>query len=164
LEKIYKRVRCHLYARKDLPEHFYAPQMNAYDAKKLLGLVHDTYQCRAGERILGITEVDLCLVGPPSPGHLFGIADGKVGLVSSCRLQLPHQKDDSLLVERLAKEAMHELGHLLELSHCHNKSCVMCFSKTPQGIDRKRLWYCLRCREDASVRTRDDHILGWICQ
>jgi archaemetzincin len=138
--------------------------MKAYVAKTVLSFLGENHNCKPSERILGITDVDLCVNDSRLSGYLFGLARsaGKVALISSHRLHgNPSGKDDSsLLVERMTKEAMHELGHLFDLTHCHNKSCVMFGSKTAGGIDVKRLWYCLRCREHATRRTGDDSLLS----
>lgn len=89
----------------------------------------ENHNCKASEKILGITDVNLCVIDSNLPGYLFGLARpaGKVALISSHRLHSypPGESHPSLLVERMTKEAMHELGHLFDLTHCHNKTCVM---------------------------------------
>jgi archaemetzincin len=166
LEQVYKRVHCNVLKAPTIPEQYYDPQMKAYVAKKVLSFLVETYSCTAGKKILGITDVDLCLLDSNVPCYLFGLARpaGKVALISTHRLNTypPNEDKKSLLVERMAKEAMHELGHLSDLDHCHNKSCTMTSSKTHRGIDQKRLWYCLRCREHAPLQTDNDSVLSWI--
>jgi archaemetzincin len=166
LEQIYQRVHCNVLEAPAIPEHYYDALMKAYVAKKVLSLLVETYGCKTGKKILGITDVDLCLLDTNVPCYLFGLArpSGNVALISSHRLNAdpPDKDQESLLVERMSKEAMHELGHLSDLDHCHNESCTMTGSITRRGIDQKRLWYCLRCKEHAPVQTDDDSVLNWI--
>ncbi len=48
--------------------------------------------------------------------------------------------------DRVVKEAVHELGHLLGLPHCPSSNCVMRFSNTLTHTDRKSRSLCTRCR------------------
>ena len=50
-----------------------------------------------------------------------------------------------LYVERVSKEILHELGHLLGLGHCSNPKCVMSFSNSVFEVDYKTMYYCERC-------------------
>jgi archaemetzincin len=89
---------------------------------------------------VGLTRVDLYM---PSLNFVFGLALRSRGLavVSWCRLR----NDDNLFVTRLAKEVIHEVGHLEGLNHCSNESCVMKFSNTLGETDAKGLDFCPAC-------------------
>ncbi len=98
-------------------------------------------------RILGVTALDLFI---PVLTYVFGEAQvgGRVAVVSTHRLDnavygLPSEPD--LLYERLAKEAIHELGHTYSLVHCHDMDCVMTSSMQVDGIDIKSDRFCSRC-------------------
>jgi archaemetzincin len=85
---------------------------------------------------------------------IFGIASGKMGIVSTTRLdpRFYGEVDDpaqakELFQERLIKEVLHELGHTLGLPHCENKKCVMVFSNSIEDVDYKGSKFCERCRE-----------------
>jgi archaemetzincin len=100
-------------------------------------------------RILGVTGVDLFI---PVLTYVFGEAqlDGRAALVSTHRLDpegygLPASRD--LLMHRLVKEAVHELGHTYGLVHCERSSCVMSRSTYVEEIDLKGESFCNRCRD-----------------
>jgi len=98
-------------------------------------------------RLLGITEADLYI---PILTFVFGEAQlgGKSALVSYRRLQqefygLPPDRD--LLANRLLVESVHELGHTLRLTHCHDYQCAMAPSHAVEWIDIKDSGFCEDC-------------------
>jgi archaemetzincin len=98
-------------------------------------------------RVLGITMVDLYI---PILTFVFGEAQmgGPCGLVSAHRLcqefyGLPG--DDDVLRQRLLKEAVHELGHTLDLTHCNDYQCAMAPSHAVEWIDLKASALCGAC-------------------
>jgi archaemetzincin len=101
-----------------------------------------------GDFILGITHFDLFI---PILTYVFGEAQlkGPAGVVSSFRL-LPElyglPKNDDLVLSRLGKEAVHELGHNFGLRHCAQYDCVMHASTYAEEIDLKESAYCSECR------------------
>jgi len=99
-------------------------------------------------RLLGVTLADLYI---PILTFVFGEAQlqGSCALVSAHRLRqdfygLPPSQD--LVHERLLKEATHELGHTLTLSHCEDYQCVMAASHGVEWIDLKTNRFCTSCR------------------
>lgn len=101
----------------------------------------------ANSMTLGVTAVDLFI---PQLNFVFGVADRGTGaaVISLHRLtpefygEEPNQK---LLNERAAKEAIHEVGHLLGLTHCDEASCIMHFSNAIGNTDIKGPGFCDRC-------------------
>ena len=74
--------------------------------------------------------------------------NGPAAIVSITRLRnefygLP--KNDTLLRERMEKEAIHELGHTFGLVHCRNDLCVMRPSTYVENIDLKPPQLCYSC-------------------
>jgi archaemetzincin len=53
----------------------------------------------------------------------------------------------SIFIERVLKEATHEVGHAFGLSHCPKRSCVMHFSNSLADTDRKAKDFCEICAE-----------------
>lgn len=101
------------------------------------------------EILVGVTDVDLYI---PILSFVFGEAQlgGHIAVVSYHRLHqqfygLP--RDDSLLRERLVKEAIHEAGHTLGLTHCDDYDCVMAASHAVEWLDLKGAGFCGACRE-----------------
>ncbi len=98
-------------------------------------------------RILGVTAVDLYI---PILTFVFGEAQmaGPCAVVSAHRLRqefygLP--SDPDLLRQRLLKEAVHEIGHTLNLTHCDDYSCAMAPSHAVEWIDLKESALCTNC-------------------
>jgi archaemetzincin len=53
--------------------------------------------------------------------------------------------DEELFLARVTKEAVHELGHTFDIQHCANRRCVMAFSNSLEGTDRKEQTFCSAC-------------------
>jgi archaemetzincin len=54
--------------------------------------------------------------------------------------------DENLLLSRLIKEVIHELGHTFGLIHCHAPDCVMRSSTYVEDIDQKGQSLCMSCK------------------
>ncbi len=100
-----------------------------------------------GAKILGIVPVDLFI---PVLTFVFGQAqlDGPSAVVSTYRLRpefygLP--ADEGLLVDRIIKECVHELGHAFGLVHCRYFGCVMYASTAVDEVDVKGSGFCDSC-------------------
>jgi archaemetzincin len=109
-------------------------------------------------RVLGIAAVDLYI---PILTFVFGEAQmgGPCAVLSTHRLRqefygLP--SDQELFRQRVFKEAVHEVGHTLELTHCDDYRCVMASSHAVEWIDLKESALCDTCRGIAVSATRTD--------
>jgi len=98
-------------------------------------------------KILGVTDVDLFI---PVLTFVFGEAQlsGRAAVVSTYRLRNEMyglQADRELLMDRLVKESLHELGHTFGLFHCYHPECVMQPSTYAELIDLKPARFCMEC-------------------
>jgi archaemetzincin len=107
-------------------------------------------------RLLAVTGNDLYI---PILTFVFGEAQmgGQSAIVSYYRLRqefygLP--ADGDLLRQRLLKEAVHELGHTLELTHCDDYRCAMSASHSVELIDLKENAFCATCADRVMALTR----------
>lgn len=105
---------------------------------------------RLGARaVLGITGLDLYEKGL---NFVFGLASSSLrsAIISIYRLRNEFyglEPNENLLLERVVKEVMHELGHVFDLPHCPNNGCVMHFSTSILDTNLKDSIYCSRCEE-----------------
>jgi archaemetzincin len=134
----------------DLSE-FYDPTRRQYDGNKLLKFLHFTSDPDVLKTI-GLFRVDLFI---PILTYIFGqaVLNGKAGIVSTYRLkneQYGMKKDEHLLLDRLRKVVIHELGHTFGLIHCHIPNCVMRSSTYVEDIDQKQHNLCVKCRSEVN--------------
>jgi archaemetzincin len=135
---------------QELPKAAYYPPRRRYRAERLL--VHLNQRMpKDGWRILGLTDVDISTTkedfvdwGVMGLGELPGTAT----VISSFRCR-KKARSPAHARERLAKVAVHEIGHTLGLDHCPTRGCLM---EDAMGkvvtCDRERD-FCPRCRAKA---------------
>jgi archaemetzincin len=135
------------------PEFAYHAEQQQYHSSEILQEMQ-RYIGTDSWRLLGVTAVDLYI---PILTFVFGEAQigGPCGLVSFHRLRqefygLPPDRD--LMKERLLKEAVHEIGHTLDLTHCDDYQCAMAPSHAVEWIDLKDGVLCGSCQSRVLVR------------
>lgn len=126
---------------------YYNPARRQYDANRLLRLLA-VYKSPAIIKTIALVRVDLFI---PILTYLFGQAyfKGNTGIVSVYRLrneQYGMPPDQNLLIERLQKVLIHEIGHTFGLVHCTVPVCVMRSSTYVEDIDQKDSVLCEKCR------------------
>lgn len=98
-------------------------------------------------KILAIADVDLFI---PILTHVFGEAQmgGRAAMISTYRLidGLPQADADTSFLNRLIKEALHELGHTFRLKHCPDPACIMHYCRSLKDVDLKSQSFCRYCR------------------
>ena len=134
------------------PEYAQDQKRLQYNAGVILkAMESEPFQDHA--KVIGVLDVDLFV---PILTHVFGEAKqgGRCALVSLYRLKKNADGSTaplSLQLERAAKVALHELGHLFDLHHCMDERCLMHFSGGLEDLDMTPLYFCRYC----SVFLRD---------
>ena len=130
-----------------IPVSAFNDSRRQYNAASLLDLLK-SYKMPERYKMLGIVDVDIYV---PELNYVFGLADinGYCTVISLTRLReefygLP--TDMQLFLDRVVKEATHELGHAFGLEHCDNNKCVMHFSNSLQDTDIKGNVFCQNCK------------------
>ncbi len=131
--------------QEELPREAYNAKRRQYSSSAILERI-----CERRNRntlMLFVTEVDLYTHGL---NFVFGEAIPATGCCIISLARLGYSFDGELIAramleERALKEAVHEIGHLLGLGHCHNPGCVMYFSNSIADTDRKSFVFCRKC-------------------
>jgi archaemetzincin len=123
----------------------YYPQRDQYHSTRILAILEKRIDPSYDESLLGVTSFDLFV---PGMNFVFGEArlPGRVGIISTHRLKSQSPDDPNLLRDRVIKEAVHEIGHMLGLRHCPDSVCVMRFSEHIQDTDHKHSEFCKSCQ------------------
>ena len=145
------RTTCRIGSETLDPTPAHHPERNQYHSTQLLDRL--ARLAPPGELVMGITSLDLYI---PILTFVFGEAHlgGSAAVVSYHRLTqefygLP--PDRPLLTQRLMKEAVHEAGHVLALTHCDDYECVMAASHSVEWLDLKGVGFCATCAESARL-------------
>ena len=139
-------LAAHILSPFELPEVAFDERRLQYNAAIIIE-AFESMDFGNDEKIIAVLNQDLFI---PIFTHVFGEAKqgGKFGLVSVYRLaknpdgSIPPK---SLIHERAAKVALHELGHLLDLLHCEHKKCIMHFSGDIDEVDDMLMNLCDYC-------------------
>ena len=155
LDGVAAYIRTHLNLEARILPHFpnptyaYDEKRGQYNAAIILKAFHSMPFEDGLDKVIGIMEVDLFI---PIFTHVLGEANegGSYALASLYRLgettdRLPAPMN--LIVERLIKVAVHELGHLFNMAHCMNRQCLMHYSGNLTDLDATSLTFCNYCRE-----------------
>ncbi len=97
-------------------------------------------------RVLAIAQVDLFI---PILTHVYGEAQlgGTACIVSTFRLNEGRSGINipKKYIDRIVKEAIHELGHTFNLRHCPEHTCIMHYCRNEEDVDRKSDQLCRYC-------------------
>ncbi|MBI5215498.1 MAG: archaemetzincin family Zn-dependent metalloprotease [Ignavibacteriae bacterium] len=118
-----------------------------YNSSVLIAHILSTITSSEKQKLITIVDVDLYI---PVLTFVYGEAqlDGTAAVVSTHRLANEFygvEENRSLLLERLTKELVHELGHTFGLFHCKQFECVMRASTYVEEIDLKKMTLCEEC-------------------
>ena len=130
------------------PLYAYDQKRGQYSSKRVLKRLGACCP-RETFKIIGVTRVDLYV---PILTFVFGAAQmsGRCAVISTRRLDplyYQESEDHDLLLDRVKKTAVHELGHSMGLTHCRDRRCVMFSSTRIEDTDFKKSEFCYTCRE-----------------
>ena len=136
---------CFRDARVLSPEFAFHPERGQYHSTEILTRLAAAGN---GEYVAGITSLDLFI---PILTYVFGEAQlgGRAAVASHHRMSQTYYglpPDPDLTTQRLIKTTIHELGHTLGLTHCHDYQCVMAAAYSVEWIDVKARSFCAICR------------------
>ena len=144
-----------LLERVDLPgKAFYKPRRR-YRAEKLLTFL----QARLpgdGIRIMGLTGVDISTTkGKHRDWGILGLAalDGSACVISQFRCKKKSRGRRHARI-RLAKVAVHEIGHTLGLEHCPTVGCLMEDARGKVATCDREYDLCAACRKQLTEAKR----------
>lgn len=151
-------VRCQVLPVRLDPEFAFHGERQQYHSSEILYRMQK-FVAPDSWRVLGIAAVDLYI---PILTFVFGEAQmgGPCALLSAHRLRqefygLP--ADHKLCRQRVIKEAVHELGHTMNLTHCNDYRCAMASSHAVEWIDLKDDVLCDGCRRATNLKTAASH-------
>jgi len=136
-----------------LPQTAYYSPRKRYRAERLLTYLNQRMP-KDGWRILGLTDVDISTTKGSVPDWgVMGLGElpGTATVISSFRCR-KKARDQAHAVERLAKVAVHEIGHTLGLDHCPNRGCLMEDAMGKVVTTDREHDFCDRCRALAKQR------------
>jgi archaemetzincin len=97
-------------------------------------------------KIIALTHSDLFI---PILTHVYGEAQlaGRSAIVSTFRLEdgISPVGQRAVYLDRVAKEAAHELGHTFDLRHCKDHQCLMHYCRRIADVDAKTARFCRYC-------------------
>lgn len=128
------------------PDFAYDPRRGQFGSTEIL---REVLRRRSADAtlVLAVTEADLFI---PMLTFVFGLAQlgGRAALISLARLRQEFYglaPDRSLFLARVAKEALHELGHSVGLVHCLDPACTLSLSTNIGQVDAKGQDLCSVC-------------------
>ena len=144
------RIHCRIAGMRLDPQFAFHTERQQYHSSELLAAMQQ-YAANGAWRVLGVTNVDLYI---PILTFVFGEAQmgGPCAIVSFHRLMQEYYglpPDPQILIERLAKESVHEVGHTVDLTHCDDYTCAMAASHAVEWIDLKETTLCANCQSRA---------------
>ncbi len=136
-----------LLARTELPPEAWYPPRKRWRADTLLAVLA-TRKPADGKQILGLTRADVSTTkGGYEDWGVMGLGDldGVASVISSyrCRMKSSGARNTR---ERLAKVAVHEMGHNVGLDHCPTAGCLMHDGEGQVATTDGEYDLCERCR------------------
>jgi len=126
------------------PDYAFDRNRIQYDAGMIISDLEST-EFKGCHKVIALIGEDLFI-----PVFSFVLGEARMGgscaLISICRLR---KKPG-----RSVKVALHEFGHLMNLHHCQDETCVMKFSKNAQQLDSISRFFCTYCMEQINYQIK----------
>ena len=140
-------LNCEILPPEPQPEFALDVSRDQYNSLEILDWLESRFS-QPDQWIFGITNVDLAI---PVLTFVFGEArlGGRSAVISTSRLReefYGRPADTIILLSRIEKEAIHEVGHMMGLTHCLDRNCVMYPSNSLAQTDVKSPMLCPGCR------------------
>lgn len=126
------------------PDYAFDKRRLQYNAGILINQL-ETHEFKECSKVIALVDGDLFI-----PVFSFVLGEARMG--GSCALVSLYRLQKSPV--RAAKVALHEFGHLMNLDHCHEKSCVMKFSKDMEQLDSISNIFCNYCLDQIRYAIR----------
>ena len=142
------RLQADMLSPLRIPLHAYDKRRMQYNAGALIKSL-ETMGFPNAQKVIGIVNVDIFI---PIFTHVIGEAQegGRYAVTSMYRLRKEldgNRPSMALVLKRLSKAALHEIGHLFGLVHCLDEHCLMHFSGGLRDLDRVTPQPCGYCRK-----------------
>lgn len=122
------------------------PGRDQYHSTAILEKLAAAFPEERADKIFALTHVDLFI---PILTYVYGEAQlgGKACIISTYRLKegLSPLNVEKRYIDRIAKEAIHELGHTFRLRHCKDPTCIMHYCRCIADVDHKSDQLCRYC-------------------
>ena len=141
-------LTCRISKKIENPRYAYNDTRCQYNSKLILKRLLQQ-NLRGTLRLIGVTPVDLYV---PILKYVFGLAqiEGKCSIISLHRLYprfYDQPSNPDLLLARVEKTVLHELGHTFGITHCRDRRCVMYSSVRIEDTDAQQPDFCPTCFE-----------------
>ncbi len=140
------RMPVDVWAAMPIPEDAFMRGRNQYNAMTIIKYLAENHSDNS-LKVLGIMDKDIC---NPIITYVFGEAymGGRAAVMSSARLSTspsgePVSREQFL--DRVVKVALHEIGHTVNIPHCHTGRCGMRASNNLVELDDKLNYLCDYC-------------------
>ncbi len=142
----------------EYPLYAFEPKRNQYYGYKIIkDLLTELHQDVV--KLIGITDIDLCT---PVLEYIYGESqfNGKIALISIHRLRQEFyhfSEDNLLLLLRIKKVLIHELGHCFGMVHCDDTMCAMYLANNIFTLDNKNDKFCARCSDYVREKIKKEY-------
>ncbi|MBU0972895.1 MAG: zinc metallopeptidase [Proteobacteria bacterium] len=126
------------------PDYAFDKRRLQYNAGTMINQL-ETHGFKGCNKVIALVDEDLFI-----PVFSFVLGEARMG--GSCALVSLYRLEKK--PARAAKVALHEFGHLMNLDHCHEKKCVMNFSKDIEQLDSISNIFCNYCLDQIRYAIR----------